>query len=80
MNLRRFSLSVLCCVLLVAIEGRETRPNILILFADDLGVGDLGCYGHPTTKTPSIDRLASQGKNVKADARARVPLFSQLFV
>lgn len=37
------------------------RPNIVILFADDAGYGDLSCYGHPTIHTPHIDRLAAQG-------------------
>lgn len=38
-----------------------SKPNILILFADDLGFGDLASYGHPTTQTPNLDLLASQG-------------------
>ena len=37
------------------------RPNIVFLFADDLGYGDLGCYGHPYAKTPALDRLAQEG-------------------
>lgn len=37
------------------------RPNIVFLLADDLGYGDLGCYGHPTTQTPNIDELAKRG-------------------
>ena len=37
-------------------------PNIIILFADDLGYGDLGSYGHPYIRTPELDLLASQGQ------------------
>jgi hypothetical protein len=38
-----------------------SKPNMLVVFADDLGMGDLGCYGHPTTSTPILDTLAAQG-------------------
>ena len=37
------------------------RPNIVFVFADDWGWGDLGCYGHPQIKTPHLDRLGAQG-------------------
>ncbi len=41
--------------------GDESRPNILLIMADDLGYGDLGCYGQQRILTPHIDRLAAEG-------------------
>ncbi|MGI8918341.1 MAG: sulfatase-like hydrolase/transferase [Pyrinomonadaceae bacterium] len=42
-------------------QAQTRRPNILFILADDLGYGDLSCYGRPDYQTPNIDRLAAQG-------------------
>ncbi|HEX4130243.1 MAG TPA: sulfatase-like hydrolase/transferase [Pirellulales bacterium] len=39
----------------------RSRPNVVFILLDDLGWGDLHCYGHPYAKTPNIDRLADEG-------------------
>ncbi|MEX0938622.1 MAG: sulfatase [Pirellulales bacterium] len=43
-------------------QAQEDRPpNVVVIFADDLGYGDLGCFGHPTIRTPQLDRMAREG-------------------
>jgi len=42
-------------------NAQQRRPNILFILADDLGYGDLGCYGQERIKTPNIDKLADEG-------------------
>jgi arylsulfatase A-like enzyme len=43
-------------------RGNERPPNVIVIMADDLGYGDLSCYGATSVQTPNIDRLASQGQ------------------
>ncbi|XP_070545928.1 steryl-sulfatase-like [Ptychodera flava] len=45
----------------VSFAKKTTNPNIVMFLVDDLGYGDLSCYGNETLKTPNIDRLASEG-------------------
>jgi len=60
----RLLLAIAGCCLSWAIElsaAPMDRPNIVLIYADDLGYGDVGCYGATAVKTPSIDRLAREG-------------------
>jgi len=41
--------------------GAEQPPNLIVIFCDDLGYGDLACFGHPTIRTPNLDRMAAEG-------------------
>jgi arylsulfatase A len=45
----------------VALAAEPPRPNVLLVLCDDLGYGDLACYGHPKVQTPHIDHLAREG-------------------
>ncbi len=59
------TLALIGVLLLAPLAGlnaaEDSQPNILFIFGDDWGWGDLGCHGHPYVKTPNIDRLAREG-------------------
>ncbi len=53
--------TILAAAVLGLAPADPAKPNIVVLVADDMGYGDLGCYGHPRIKTPSLDRMAKEG-------------------
>ncbi|MCB1089722.1 MAG: sulfatase-like hydrolase/transferase, partial [Verrucomicrobiae bacterium] len=60
----KHTLFLLLCVsatLCEAPSAEPSKPNIVFIFADDWGWGDLSCHGHPWLKTPNLDRLAREG-------------------
>jgi uncharacterized sulfatase len=68
MNFKPFLASICLAITLLAANPcaavgapAARRPNVIIILADDLGYGDLACFGHPTFKTPNLDRMANEG-------------------
>ncbi|CAA6692201.1 MULTISPECIES: sulfatase-like hydrolase/transferase [unclassified Lentimonas] len=58
-----FKLSLLCLSVLSGQAVRaESLPNVILVYADDVGYGDLGCYGATHVQTPNIDKLAAEGR------------------
>lgn len=57
----QFLFALLIAFFTAASAGADSKPNIIFIFADDWGWGDLSCHGHPYVKTPNIDRLAKEG-------------------
>ncbi len=43
----------------------QSRPNILLIYVDDLGYGDLGSFGHPVIQIPKLDRLGREGMTLQ---------------
>jgi arylsulfatase A-like enzyme len=61
MPITRRQLAAIPAPLLAQTPAASRRPNILVVFSDDHSVPFIGCYGHPTIKTPNLDRFASEG-------------------
>jgi len=55
----RFCASLLLVV--CSVTDAADKPNVIVILADDLGYGDLACYGHAKFKTPHLDRMAAEG-------------------
>ncbi|MDA1232697.1 MAG: arylsulfatase, partial [Planctomycetota bacterium] len=63
---RPIAITQLIALILLGVVSSDAhaheKPNIVLIFADDLGYGDLGCYGATKVQTPNIDRLAAEGR------------------
>jgi arylsulfatase len=55
------SASLCLCARALGASTAKTRPNFVVILADDLGYNDLSCYGSPLIKTPNLDRMAKEG-------------------
>ena len=55
------ALALTAVVLAASPDARAAQPNLILFLADDLGYGDLACFGHPVIKTPNLDAFAKQG-------------------
>jgi arylsulfatase A-like enzyme len=58
----KLAASLWMCLIAASAINAESRPNIIFLYADDLGWGDVGAYGNPRIQTPNMDRLAREGR------------------
>ena len=74
--------TVMCAIACTLGARAADRPNIVLIFADDLGYGDLGCFGHPTIQTPNLDALAARGVRLTSfySAPSCVPARTQLML
>jgi len=65
LKLKSVSIIVLLVSILVLLGGyankANEKPNVIVIFIDDMGYADLSCFGNPVVKTPNIDALAQQG-------------------
>ena len=65
----KFSYCLLVLLSLAAFS--KEKPNIIYILADDLGYGDLGCYGQKIIQTPHLDKLAAEGMRLSTQYRER---------
>lgn len=60
--MRIFILILVLLSLNHSLQAVDRPPNFIVIFCDDLGYGDLGCFGHPTIATPHLDQMAAEGQ------------------
>jgi arylsulfatase A-like enzyme len=60
-SFKRTTLFVFLALATFVCHSKQKQPNIIFVFVDDLGFGDLGCYGNEVIKTPNLDKMASEG-------------------
>lgn len=70
-----FLLVILITIAGSSISSEKSKPNVLIIYADDLGWSDIGCYGNIRNETPNLDKFASQGLRF-TNAYAGAPICS----
>jgi arylsulfatase A-like enzyme len=78
--MKNYSISIVLCFLIASLlsckqEEKPEQPNVIVIFADDLGYGDLSSYGATKLKTPNIDKLAQDGRRF-TDAHTASPVCS----
>jgi len=57
-----FALWTVCCAPLIAQKpAKQTLPNVIYIYLDDMGYGELGAYGQQKIKTPNLDKMAAEG-------------------
>ena len=61
MNRRQFLSTSAAALAAGTMPAAENKPNVIVILADDVGYGDLSCYGATKVKTPNLDRIAQQG-------------------
>ncbi len=76
-NMRKNHIGLICALLLTQLMtyAQDRKPNIIFIMADDLGWGELGCYGNNFNETPNLDKLSMQGMKFM-QAYAAAPLCS----
>src|SRR5436190_2035329 len=70
----RLAVLTLFALLALAVPAAHGKPNVVFILADDLGYGDLGCYGQKRVRTPHIDALAASGSRFTQCYAGKVPV------